>query len=189
MMRLRWRYWHVRALALLKGLDYSMLGGFRDGHDHDVLVHDPRGKCIASSGFTNSILLHTEKWNPLNKRGRCLHTSNNPRTRPNWSICANSSNSCELVRTRPNWSICASGDISALIISGRNGRCRPVFSDGRQTSAGRYLRTKSHGHHDGRTGTTIDDRSTGEEASVPQLHQRQGQVHFCFVGRRIMQKM
>jgi hypothetical protein len=45
------------------------------------------------------------------------------------------------------------------------------------------------GHHDGRTGTIINDKSAGKEASVPQLHQRQGQVHFCFVGRRIMRKM
>ena len=45
------------------------------------------------------------------------------------------------------------------------------------------------GYHDGRNGTIIDDKSAGKEASVPQLHQRQGQVHFCFVGRRIMRKM
>ncbi|KAJ5645775.1 hypothetical protein N7490_002147 [Penicillium lividum] len=75
-----------------------------------------------------------------------------------------------------------SGDVSGLIISGRNGR--PVISGGPQTSASPYVC-----HHDGRTGTIIKDEFAGKEASVPQLHQRQGQVHFCFVGRRIMRKM
>ena len=36
-----------------------------------------------------------------------------------------------------------SGDVSWLIISGRNVRCRPVCSDGPQTSARSYLCTKS----------------------------------------------
>jgi hypothetical protein len=45
------------------------------------------------------------------------------------------------------------------------------------------------GHHDGRSGTVVGDKSTSKEASVPQLHQRQGEVHFYFVGRRIMPEM
>ncbi|KAH7370143.1 hypothetical protein BKA65DRAFT_522027 [Rhexocercosporidium sp. MPI-PUGE-AT-0058] len=48
---------------------------------------------------------------------------------------------------------------------------------------------RTRGRHDGHTGTIIDDKSAGEEASVPQLDQRQGQVHFCFDGCRIMRKI
>lgn len=45
------------------------------------------------------------------------------------------------------------------------------------------------GHHDGRSGSLVDDESTGKEASVRQLHQRESQVHFFFVGRGNMRKM
>ena len=45
------------------------------------------------------------------------------------------------------------------------------------------------GHHDGRSGSLVHKESTGKEASVRQLHQREGQVHFCFVGRGNMRKM
>lgn len=78
-------------------------------------------------------------------------------------------------------------------MSGRNSRCRPMFADRRRGQQQVHIIVRNprchNGRHDGHTGTIIDDGSAGEEASLPQLHQRQGQVHFCFVGRGIMRQM